>query len=232
MEQFGLFDNPTDWPDKLFRWREGRPDELVRDVQAGQILCHQGSAAEYLFELVSGTIRLSTVTEDGRNIVLGFPSSGAIVGLTGASEYTYSAKTITAVKLRSIGRVRFYREVMQNKQARERLIRWIATQEADAQQHISMLAMAHPSSRIAAFLIKMADRQNADVGGRPVTIDLPMTQRDIAAHLAIAPETYSRIIRKLREAGLVQAKRLGKDNNSIEIYDIEQLNDIAGGQKI
>lgn len=225
-----LFENLQDSRDKLLPWSRDQKDRRQRSVTAGEVLFHQGGKPEHIYEVVTGTLKLSRVTENGRHIVLGFPSSGAIIGLTGSKEYQYTAETLTPTKLLSTRHLLFQKDILQNLGNGKKLLQWIDRQEDVALDHISVLAMHHPVSRIAAFLVNIARQQGGNQD--PIEIQLAMTQRDIAAYLAIAPETYSRIIKKLREGGIVRAKGQGRNGNLVEIADMARLALIADGGTI
>lgn len=230
MEQIPLFDDLQDSQGTLLSWSREQKDHRQRNVAAGEVLFHQGGRPEHIYEVVTGTLKLSRVTENGRHIILGFPSSGAIIGLTGAQDYRFTAETLTPAKLISTRHMLFQKAMLQNIANGKKLMQWIDKQEDITLDHISVLAMHQPVSRIAAFLSNIARQQGADQA--PTEIQIAMTQRDIACYLAIAPETYSRIIKKLRENGILRSKGPGRIGNMVEISDMARLDQIADGGKI
>jgi CRP-like cAMP-binding protein len=59
-------------------------------------------------------------------------------------------------------------------------------------------------------------------GGAPVTVTLPESKQMLASRLAIKPETLSRILRTLNDAGVVTV-----DGRSIHVPDLERLRAVA-----
>lgn len=230
MEQMPLFEELRDSPSRLFQWPDDQKNRRQRIFTAGKILFHQGSKPDQIYEVVTGTLKLSRVTENGGHIILGFPTSGAIIGLGNLKEYQYTAETLTPTKLLSTRHLIFQKNILQNMSNGKKLLQWIDMQEDIALSHISVLAMHHPVSRVAAFLLKIVKQQDANKD--PIEIQLPMTQRDIAGYLAIAPETYSRIIKRLRENGILRSKGHGRNRNWIVILDMARLAQIADGETI
>lgn len=96
------------------------------------------------------------------------------------------------------------------------------------EEHISLLTIAHINSRVAAFLMGIARKQSSSTGNSAL-LHLPMTQRDIATYLAIAPETYSRTLRKFRDAQILQPQISGNIRGALAIADIARLQEIACG---
>ena len=226
-EQMMLFDSWVEGSSRLFPWPSEGHDWTDRDVAAGRTIFRQGGKPECLFEIVSGTLKLSQVTEDGRQIILGFPSTGDLVGLTGGKEYRYAAETLTPTRLRLIRWTAFYRQLLQERPAREKLLRWLDSQEEMTHEHIAMLGLPSPLSKLATFLLRQIYRQRRGPGLENVIIDLPMTQRDIATYLEIAPETCSRTMKKLRGDGIIAARDRFANRQLLEILDWKRLNDFT-----
>ena len=229
--QMMLFDKWTEGSSGLFQWPRDSRDWTVRDVAAGQAIFRQGGKPECLFEIVSGMLKLSQVTEDGRQIILGFPTSGKLVGLTGGKEYRYAAETLTPTRLRLIRWTVFYRQLLQDRSARDKLLGWIDAQEEMTHEHIAMLALQSPLSKLTTFLLGQISQQKKGPGTESVTIDLPMTQRDIANYLEIAPETCSRMMKKLRDDGIIAARDRSGSGQILKVPDRKRLNDYANSPR-
>jgi len=225
--QLMLFDKWVDGSSGLFPWPSDGHNWTVRDVPAGRGIFRQGGKPECLFEIISGMLKLSQVTEDGRQIILGFPSSGELVGLTGGKEYRYAAETLTPTRLRLIRWKAFYRQSLQDRAARERLLGWIDAQEEMMHEHVAVLALQSPLAKLATFLLRQVSRQKRGSVSDNVLVELPMTQRDIATYLEIAPETCSRTMKKLREERIIAAKSRSGNRQLLEILDRKRLNEFA-----
>tara|TARA_R110000824_G_scaffold19504_1_gene75397 strand:+ start:42830 stop:43570 length:741 start_codon:yes stop_codon:yes gene_type:complete len=210
-------------------WPYDMHDRKAYNVAAGHVVLRQGAKPDCFFEITSGTLKLSQVTEDGRQIILGFATSGDFVGLTGGKEYRYAAETLTMTRLHPINCKVFYEQMLQNRSARETFLGWLDTQEKMVQDHIATLSLQSPLAKLAAFLLKQISQQTKSVGFDDAIIDLPMTQRDIATYLAIAPETCSRAMKKLRQGKIIEATGRSGEGKLLKILDFDQLNEVANG---
>lgn len=213
----------------IFHWPDDVHDQTVYNVAAGQVVVLQGGKPECLFEIISGTLKLSQVTEDGRQIIVGFPSSGESVGLTGTQEYRYAAETLTMTRLRPVRWNAYYEQLLQRRSSREILLCWFDAQEKMLQDHIAVLSLQSPMSKLAAFLLKQISQQTKGAEHDEVIIDLPMTQRDIATYLAIAPETCSRTMKKLRDDEIIEARGRSCEGKLLKILNQERLFEVATG---
>ncbi|MEH6758657.1 MAG: Crp/Fnr family transcriptional regulator [Parasphingorhabdus sp.] len=231
MEQIPLFDELREPPDPLYVWHQRHVHQKILNLSSGQTVFHEGNISEYIFEVQSGTLKISKVTEDGRQLILGFPSIGDVIGLAGVSKYLHTAETVSAAKLRPISRRAIYRKLAENNALNLKLLDRLADQEMASQAHIALLTIAHTTSRIAAFVLNSVRKQSSD--DRPSAfVHLPMTQRDIATYLAVAPETYSRTLRKFREAGILKSQNARRGRCGLEISNMARLQKIADGGNI
>ena len=74
------------------------------------------------------------------------------------------------------------------------------------------------AGRIARFLLKSP-------GAADATIELPTLKRHLASHLNLTSETFSRTLRRLVEAGLIDQL----ENNCVRLLDREKLGQVAQG---
>lgn len=232
MEQIPLFDNLKKSEQELFRCSRIVSNEPLIQIPPGHTIFHEGNKPDYFFRVIEGTVKVSKVTANGRQLIFGFPTIDEIIGLSGPSEYSYTAEAINAVVLRPVSRARFHQHISRSGMAAGKLLDWVFEHEGKMQAHIALLAMHNPSSRIAGFLNMAADCQTWRKSNHPVELILPMTQHDIATYLAIAPETYSRLMRKFRENEILEQGPSDKNGKRIVIVDIERLREIGKGEKI
>ena len=231
MKQISLFDDIANARDSIFAWDQKSGDRRILDLPSNQMVFHEGNRSEYVYEVLSGTLKLLKATEDGRQLVLGFPTVGEIIGLGGLNEYLHSAETVSSTKLLPILRKSVEKKFAENAQTAGRFFDWIEKQLTSNIEHVSLLANTHIQSRVAAFLLNSFLKQsqgNADFR----TLYLPMTQRDIASYLAIAPETYSRVLRKFREGGILGLQNTACGRGGIKISSLSKLEQIALGENI
>src|SRR3546814_4013 len=174
-----------------------RPVRGLRHVQA---LFHEGDQNGWVYEVVSGMLKLSKVTSDGRMLIVDVLVAGDIASLSDIDVYGCTAQAVGETLVRVFPRSILNSVPSQDVALMQRLLKLACRREEVLHQQLLLLSLRHPHQRIAAFLIMMLARQvgehNLVNGSR---IALPMARRDIADHLVLAPETLSRVMRRLRE---------------------------------
>ncbi len=211
----------------ILSWPLDRRIARTRRYGNGRILFHQGMPVECVYEIVSGMLKLSKVTSDGHLLVLDFAVAGDVVGIADEQDYSYTAQVVGEAELHVIPRG-LLMQAVEGDAGGERLLRLAAQHERTTYDHVLLLSLRHPPARVSAFLLWMASRQSAATGSPGRRLRLPMARRDIAGYLAIAPETLCRIMRQLREAGIINVIRC----DFVEIVDFEQLCELADGCRL
>jgi len=157
----------------------------------------ENEPAEYLYRVVSGSVRTYKVLNDGRRQIGAFYMSGDVFGLEVGDEHTFSAEAIVDSKV-----LVFKRSALVNLAARDNgVARELWTMTAGelqrVQEHI-LLLIKTAQERVAGFLLEMAKR-----GTSGIEIDLPMSRQDIADYLGLTIETVSRTLTQLENSAAI-----------------------------
>ena len=171
-------------------------------VSAGQLLRQRGSRPDAVLYLDSGCVVLG-VLEDGQmrhqlGVVEGPAWLDAAFALTGSS-CGVEMVADSRVRLRRSSLGAFQHSLQSLPDTVATLVRDMA-QGYCQQTEIAVSRLAQDAeARCAQWLLRHA--QHADNGTMCVTLN--QRKRTIAAQLGIAPETFSRVLRHLREHGLI-----------------------------
>ena len=153
--------------------------------------------AEYLYKVISGTVRTYKVLTDGRRQIGAFYLPGDIFGFETGADHAFSAEAITNTKVLVIKRSAVTALAARDYSVAQQLLSLTARELTRAQNHI-MLLIKTAQERVAGFLLEMADR----VQGRN-EVDLPMSRQDIADYLGLTIETVSRTLTHLEHCAAI-----------------------------
>jgi CRP-like cAMP-binding protein len=153
--------------------------------------------AEYLYKVVSGTVRTYKVLNDGRRQIGSFYLPGDMFGLEIGEEHTFSAEAIVDCKVLVIKRSTVIGMAARDNDIARLLWRMTAGELQRVQDHI-MLLVKTAQERVAGFLLEMAAR--GDAGDE---IELPMSRQDIADYLGLTIETVSRTLTQLENSAAI-----------------------------
>jgi CRP/FNR family nitrogen fixation transcriptional regulator len=157
----------------------------------------ENEPAEYIYRLVSGSVRTSKILDDGRRQIGEFYMPGDIFGLEAGREHAFSAEAITDVKVIVVKRSAIEALAARDNEVARQL--WAVTRRElqRVQDHI-LLLIKTAQERVAGFLLEMAERVKASN-----EIELPMSRQDIADYLGLTIETVSRTLTSLESSAAI-----------------------------
>jgi CRP/FNR family nitrogen fixation transcriptional regulator len=158
----------------------------------------ESEPADYLYKVVSGTVRTYKVLSDGRRQIGAFYLPGDIFGLETGNEHTYSAEAITESKVLVVKRSALVALAERDNDVARQLWTLTGDELRRVQDHILLLIKtAH--ERVAGFLLEMAERNSTGN-----SVELPMSRQDIADYLGLTIETVSRTLTSLENAATIE----------------------------
>ena len=194
--------------------------EHIGPFREGEHIFREGDPFNAIAAVRGGTVKTYVTDTEGREQVQGFFLPGEVIGLNAISQARYPCN---AVALDSVVLCRFSFPNIAALAGRmpglqQQLFRLLSQDIGKA----SLLAGNFTADeRMAAFLVSLS-RRFAARGFSAKRFRLSMTRTDIANYLRLAPETVSRLFRRLQDAGLLSAR--GRD---VELPDLPGLARLA-----
>jgi CRP-like cAMP-binding protein len=158
----------------------------------------ENEPADYLYKVVSGSVRTYKILSDGRRQIGGFYMPGDIFGLEFAYEHTLSAEAITDAKVLVVKRSTLNALAGHDASIARQLFALTACELRRVQDRI-LLLIKSAQERVASFLLEMSER----VSGAN-SIELPMSRQDIADYLGLTIETVSRTLTSLECSAAIE----------------------------
>jgi CRP-like cAMP-binding protein len=161
----------------------------------------ENEPADYLYKVVSGTVRTYKVLVDGRRQIGAFYLAGDMFGLETGNEHTLSAEAITDCKIVVIKRSAVLALAARDNDVARQM--WdLTARELDRVREHSMVLIKSAEERVAGFLLEMAER-----GAGDGAVELSMSRQDIADYLGLTIETISRTLKHLEDAAAIEVAR-------------------------
>jgi CRP-like cAMP-binding protein len=171
----------------------GTPMSFARDVE----IFGENEPAEYVYKVLSGTVRVYNILQDGRRQIEAFYFAGDVFGLEFGTEHVSSAEAVSNVSLVMVRRGALMAAASRDRDVASQLWSHTARELEYARRH-AMLLVKTAQERVASFLIRMADRLSAE------TVDLPMSRQDIADYLGLTIETVSRTLTQFQQDSAIE----------------------------
>jgi CRP/FNR family transcriptional regulator, dissimilatory nitrate respiration regulator len=190
----------------------------LQQLDEGQLLFASQQPARHFFLVRDGSIRLYLSTPDGAEKILHLVAAGetfaeAITFMDGQC-YPVNAGALGKTEVIAFANSTFRDILSESTDTCFRLMADMCTWLKRQLNDINALTLQNASLRFTNFL-----QQQAPPGQQvDVSIELAVPKHVIASRLSIQPESLSRILRNLQNAGLVRV-----EGNIIHIPDIRQL---------
>ena len=157
----------------------------------------ENEPADYVYFVVSGSVRTYKILNDGRRQVGGFYLSGDIFGLEFVDAHTLSAEAIVDSKVLVVKRSALTALAGGDAAITRELFALTGRELRRVQDRVLFLVKS-AQERVASFLLEMAERTcNENV------VQLPMSRQDIGDYLGLTIETVSRTLTGLESAGAI-----------------------------
>jgi CRP-like cAMP-binding protein len=171
----------------------GAPMTYARNAE----IFGEDEPAEYIYKVVSGTVRTSKILNDGRRQIGGFYLPGDLFGHEVGAEHSFSAEAITEAKVLVIKRSAIEALAGRDTDVARQLWTMTGRELHRMQEHI-LLLIKTAQERVAGFLLEMADRAKSTQ-----EVELPMSRQDIADYLGLTIETVSRTLTGLENSAAI-----------------------------
>lgn len=191
---------------------------------SGDLIYAEGEAAERLFVMADGSVKLIQSSQHGKEVLLDVLTSGDFFGgLFPSSDdiYRESAYAQTPVCVISIDNSEFRKILQEFPQVALSVMDIINERLRGSREFIRLISTATADQRVAYTLIKLSEKlgEKSDVG---LLIQLPLSREDIANMTALTTETVSRIMSKFQKKNLIKTGR-----QWVAITKLEGLKDIS-----
>ncbi len=194
-----------------------------RMIPKGQVVVWEGDKASICANLVSGVLKLSSGTDDGREQIVGLLFPGDFVGELFVDEAQVTVTALSDADLCFYSRDRF-EQVLDRHAALERLLlKRTMDSLNEARARLLVLGRRTAEEKVAGFLIEMSDRLSEN--GEPAReFDLPLARGEIADVLGLTIETVSRQFTKMKADGLIALPH----GRRVAVEDRRRLADCVG----
>lgn len=192
-----------------------------KSYKKGEFIFREGEKSETLFVLNEGTVKISKLSDVGKEQIIRFLFPGDFFGqfaLLQEKNHYANAEVLDASVVCSIHKQDFQTIMEQNSKMAYRFLLAVSERLRQADEWMGTISLMETERRLAKLLMLFYEKNNAQPEVR-----LPAQKKELAALLGTTPETLSRKLAFFEEQGLLSVAR-----NSIIIRQPELLQHYAG----
>jgi CRP/FNR family cyclic AMP-dependent transcriptional regulator len=183
----------------------GRPSSFP----AGAVLMRDGQEPDRVYLIESGVVKVTWITPNGTEVVLGFRGEGELLGELSALDLESTSATATAlgdVLTHVISSAAFTRHLEDDPGAAVAIVRFLSRRFRDADRKLIEFGSFDSLGRVASRLLELASGYG-EPGDRGTTIAVPISQEELAAWAGCSRKAAVNALRILREAQAIDTQR-------------------------
>lgn len=196
----------------------------LRTFDAGVLVFLEREPCRAFFAVRSGGVKLYRSQPDGREQVVNTLHAGATFAeaalLTFGRYPVSAAATETPTELLEVGGEPLLRLFREDERLGPAMVASLSMRLVALVERVEELSTIQAGERLARWLLRQPSRMD----GSASVIELALAKKELAAHLAMTPETLSRLLRRWHEDGWIESER-----SSVRVLRGERLVALADG---
>lgn len=182
-------------------------DEIMKSAQSAsykksEMVYYAGDTSDSLYIVSSGKIKIYRLSESGKEQLVRILTPGDFTGelaLFSESIHESYAEAMEDTNICIITRSDLQKFLLKFPSISLMILSEFSKRLENSEKQITRFATEKVETRIALFLAECVERE-----GKSMEIVLPMTKKDLASYLGTTPETLSRKLTDLEEAGYIK----------------------------
>jgi CRP-like cAMP-binding protein len=191
-----------------------------RRFRAGSTLMHEGQVGTEVMILVSGRVKITYMTSEGRETVLDFRGPGELLGemaVVDGNPRSSSVEAMEPVEALALAAADFKGLVATRPRLANQLLQNMVRRFRDADRKRIEFGASQTIGRVAARLVELVERYG-EASDEGIVIELPITQEELAGWTASSREAVAKALQQLRTLQLLETER-----RRITVLDLEGL---------
>jgi CRP/FNR family transcriptional regulator, cyclic AMP receptor protein len=197
---------------------------VVKRVLRGEAIRRRGDPGTGMAIIVNGKIRISLVSEDGREVTLGMLGPGDIIGemtLIDGGEVSADATAQEDCVLLTLERGQFLRLLRSNTDLCLHLMAVLCQRLRRSNAALEDMALLDLPSRLGRLLLRLCDDYGV-AAARGTRIEIRMSQKDLSSLAGASREKVNKQLRQWELDGV-----LGKDAGRLVVLRPESLGTVG-----
>jgi CRP/FNR family transcriptional regulator len=193
---------------------------IPRKFAAGEIVFSEDEPCAGMYVVVAGQVRIFKTSPGGREQVLSIEGPGGSVAelpVFDGGNYPASVAAISDSTLLFIAKQDLHAVCVSHPEIALKVLRVIGSRLRKLVGIIEELSFTTVRHRLAAFLVRLAQREGTRVDGG-IAVSLPASNQELAAQIGTVRELVSRNLSRFQSEGLLRI-----DGRRIVITDLKAL---------
>ena len=193
---------------------------IPKKYNSGEYFFLEDSEGEQCFFVIHGSVKVTRLSKDGREVILAILSEGEFFGEMSLLDGDARSANVIALedtKVFTLNRQDFLNVIKENPIIAIELIKVLGQRLRKSDRQITSLSLSDAEKRIALCVLRIADEQGTIQRGLVSIIKMPI-QQDIANMSGTSRETVSRTLKLFETEGFIT-----RDGRKLIILDYKKF---------
>ncbi|SON56347.1 Nitrogen fixation regulation protein FixK [Hartmannibacter diazotrophicus] len=196
---------------------------FVSNYAKGETIVPQGDDCLHVGILVSGVVRVTNTTAEGRHMVVAILEHGSMIGSLTEPRSRFAYEAASPAVVCTMQRQTFVSILKAFPEVSLRVLELMHRQAEEVQEWLTLFNGRTALERLAGYLHALALGRHAEEDG-VIVLDVPVGRKDLAAYLGTTPETLSRSFQQLARGDILTVV----NGRRVVISNIRKLGWVAG----
>ena len=182
-----------------------------RVFKAREVLFHEGDQGGSMYVVLSGRVKVSAYSSDGREVVLNFAGPGEVLGeitLLDGGPRTASAAAIEPTRTFHLARNDVLPILQRNPAAAIHIISVLCERLRSTNRMVEDTIFLAAAPRLARAILRLVEL-HGHVDGPTWRLDMKLPQSTLGAHVGLMRESVNRQMRAWQESGVLRSDEDG-----------------------
>lgn len=191
-------------------------------LEKGVLLFQEGSLADQIYLIRSGSIQISKETESGKELAIRICGQQTLIGETAifccSTFHSTSAKALTHTELYGLSRETFESFLQNDQTVMTDYLKWLQIEHMKDQSRMRDLVLHGKKGALYSTLIRLANTYGEFTSANEVLIKFALTNAEIANLCATSREMINRMLSDLRKRRIISI-----DKGLITVHNLSYL---------
>ncbi|MCO6187520.1 Crp/Fnr family transcriptional regulator [Rhizobium sp. L1K21] len=196
---------------------------------AGTTIFQRGDEGNYMLLTVSGRIKISLITAQGKELSLRHLEAGTILGemaILDGSPRSADATAVAATEGYVIAKRDFQRLMEKHPVAAQAVIHYLCARLRETTEQLETIALYDLDARVARFFVSTLKQIHGEELPESANLQLSLSQSEIAGILGASRPKINRSIVSLEEKGAIRRKDGVIDCNTERLLELAEPDDV------
>jgi CRP/FNR family transcriptional regulator len=201
--------------------QEVRPYLVREHYSRKKEIFSEGDAPDWFYIVMTGKVKVTKISSDGREIIMEIISPGDFFGgfaVLKGFPFPANAVAMEDSEIIKLSRKDLLKVIDRFPSVMYSITSSLGERTRGLHETLKNIALERVESRMAALLVKLADKTGGETNAGETVIDMRITKQDMAEMVGTTVETAIRVMSRFRKSGLIADK-----NGRIVIKNIKAL---------